>query len=420
LGRLTSVTEDPGTSPHLNYTTTYAYDLLNDLYTVTQGSQPPRTFNYDMLGRLTSAKTPEAGTVAYSYASSGAACSGSLSALCSRTDARSITTTYAYDTMNRLTSKTYNDGTTPSANFFYDQAPSTMPAWTGVTFRMAKGRMVLTCTNTASGTCTSPSTATAYSYDPLGRTAYFWQCNPSNCGTSSIWETQYTYDWAGDVTWWAHPDTSDAATFTNTVNQAQQITAVQSSLQNSTHPQYLAQNISYTPWGAISTLENGCVGSGCTNTVETYTYNNRLQPWMIQLSTASSGGYCLVYNYLSSWTPPSTCPVAASVPTSGSGNNGNVNGYWYKDYSQSSFSHTASYTYDAVNRLTAAQATGNSTYNQTYAYGNPYGDGSNGQFGNMTCISGCVTSNLTDMVFDVTTNRINMPSSYSYDAAGNL
>ena len=44
-----------------------------------------------------------------------------------------------------------------------------MPAWTGVSFANPKGRMVLTCTNTAFGTCTSPSTATAYSYDAMGR-----------------------------------------------------------------------------------------------------------------------------------------------------------------------------------------------------------------------------------------------------------
>ena len=43
--------------------------------------------------------------------------------------------------------------------------------------------------------------------------------------------------------------------------------------------------------------------------------------------------------------------------------------------------HTMSYTYDNVNRLTKAQATGNSAYTQTYSYGYPYGDGSNGTTG---------------------------------------
>src|SRR5262245_48063461 len=37
LGRLTSVTEDPGASPHLNYQTNYAYDTLDNLTLVCQG-----------------------------------------------------------------------------------------------------------------------------------------------------------------------------------------------------------------------------------------------------------------------------------------------------------------------------------------------------------------------------------------------
>jgi len=94
-----------------------------------------------------------------------------------------------------------------------------------------------------------------------------------------------------------------------------------------------------------------------------------LQPWMIQLGTNAnpSADYCLVYNYESSWTPPTSCPSPGSVPTSDSGNNGNAMGYWYKDNINTSFSHTAAYTYDNVNRLSTAVATGSSTYNLTSA-----------------------------------------------------
>ena len=48
LGRLIQVYEDPG---GLNYITSYAYDVLDNLLTVTQGTQTPRTF----LLRLTEA-----------------------------------------------------------------------------------------------------------------------------------------------------------------------------------------------------------------------------------------------------------------------------------------------------------------------------------------------------------------------------
>jgi YD repeat-containing protein len=91
----------------LNYSTTYTYGALDNLITVTQGSQT-RTYNYDLLGRVTQATTPESGTTNFYYTTSGGAlCSGDPNAVCRRTDARSITTTYSYDVLNRLTGKTY-------------------------------------------------------------------------------------------------------------------------------------------------------------------------------------------------------------------------------------------------------------------------------------------------------------------------
>ena len=50
LGRLVEVTEDPGTGK-LDYDTTYAYDPLDNLTTVTHGAQT-RTFVYSSLSRL--------------------------------------------------------------------------------------------------------------------------------------------------------------------------------------------------------------------------------------------------------------------------------------------------------------------------------------------------------------------------------
>lgn len=61
LGRMTAVWEDPGSSPHLNYETSYSYDALGDLTSVTQGAES-RTFTYDGLGRLTKSVQPESGT----------------------------------------------------------------------------------------------------------------------------------------------------------------------------------------------------------------------------------------------------------------------------------------------------------------------------------------------------------------------
>ena len=75
-------------------------------------------------------------------------------------------------------------------------------------------------------TCTSPTTGLAYSYDPTGRINDFWQCNPAGCG-STVWDLNYTYDLAGDVTQWVH---SAGFTVYTPVNSAQQVTSGSSNL----------------------------------------------------------------------------------------------------------------------------------------------------------------------------------------------
>ena len=125
--------------------------------------------------------------------------------------------------------------------------------------------------------------------------------------------------------------------------------------------------------------------------------------------------YCLVYNYFSSWTAPSSCPTTPTPPSSGTGNNGNVRGYFYQDGVNTGFGHTMKYTYDNVNRLTEDQTTSGPSLTQLYNY---IGDGSNGQFGNMTCTSGCANMPV-NLAFNVANNQINSPN-YTYDLAGNL
>ncbi len=295
--------EDPS---GLNYETDYQYDALDNLTKATEGSQA-RTFTYDSLSRKLSATNPETGAVTYTYAANGD--------VQTRKDARGITTTYTYDALNRLTSKSYSDGT-PAASFYYDSNWACIDSWRINSLTNTVGRLMATCTSSAALNCSSSSTATIYSYDAMGRVNGYWQCTPYNCGTGP-WAMSYTYDLAVDITSWTHP--AGFTIITNTLNGAQQTTQIQSSLVDSTHPQYRAQNITYTPWGAESTLDNGCAGSGCTNTVETYAYNNRLQPVRIELGTSSNpaADSCLVYNDYASVANPGSC----AVPSQGTGNN---------------------------------------------------------------------------------------------------
>ena len=115
LGRLRQVSEDPfGQS----YVTVYRYDPLGNLTDVTQGAQT-RTFEYSSLGLLVSSSNPESNTdpdtlarvpTIYTYYPSGD--------LRTRRDARGITTTFGYDELRRVRTKTYDDGT-PGVTYNY-------------------------------------------------------------------------------------------------------------------------------------------------------------------------------------------------------------------------------------------------------------------------------------------------------------
>jgi RHS repeat-associated protein len=96
-----------------------------------------------------------------------------------------------------------------------------------------------------------------------------------------------------------------------------------------------------------------------------------------------------------------------------------VDAYWYQDNAGSN-SHTATNTYDNVNRLTSAVAapfgTGTWSYNLNFSYTQ---DGSNGQFGNMTCVPNSQTVGPCTQLSFNGNNQINS-TGYTYGLQGNL
>jgi RHS repeat-associated protein len=134
---------------------------------------------------------------------------------------------------------------------------------------------------------------------------------------------------------------------------------------------------------------------------------------MAELGTASSPAAtsCRVYNYyLPTLSGGKPNPTSCAMPAQGTDNNGNVAGMYYNDSANSGLSHTASYNYDAVNRLISAAATGNSTYSQSYTY-DPYG--------NLSCAASPAENKCIALTYSPTTNQITA-SGYAYDAAGKL
>jgi RHS repeat-associated protein len=132
LGRMTSVFEpDVANGNTLTQQTSFGYNVLNLLTRVTQGVQS-RAYAYDDIGRPNKATTPETGTVCFgTYSGSTCQTNGydSFGNLKYRTDARGVVTTYTYDNLNRPTTISYSvTGTavpaTPAVTLNYDQGGS--------------------------------------------------------------------------------------------------------------------------------------------------------------------------------------------------------------------------------------------------------------------------------------------------------
>jgi YD repeat-containing protein len=97
LGRLVKVTEPRPGAPGQSDDTSYSYNALDKLTTVTMPRgyvTQTRTFVYDSQMRLASVTQPENGTVSYTYDSAGR--------VASRTDARGARAEYVYDSYGRL------------------------------------------------------------------------------------------------------------------------------------------------------------------------------------------------------------------------------------------------------------------------------------------------------------------------------
>lgn len=139
--------------------TTYVYDGLDDLKSVTQGPLNLRSFTYNSLGQLTSATNPESGQTSYTYDANGNLATKTAPAP-NQTGSATVTTTYTYDALNRLTEKSYSDGTTLSTLYGYDTTQITMGSQQ-FTIANTTGRLSWNCVLTSTGHC---NPMTAYSY----------------------------------------------------------------------------------------------------------------------------------------------------------------------------------------------------------------------------------------------------------------
>ncbi|MGH9533334.1 MAG: RHS repeat-associated core domain-containing protein [Terriglobales bacterium] len=275
LGRLTSVCEVDATAmPYgggatpatcgqdvaaTGFLTTYGYDTLGDLTSVTQSGLNARSFSYDSLSRLLSAENPESGTVHYNYDTAACGTNAYPGELTCRTDARGVTTAYSYDADSRVLTKTYSDGT-PQVEFAYGQGSS----W-GVTLANPVGRLT-TAETVANG---AMQTGEIFSYDSMGWVAMNQECVPLDCGSGN-YQLNYAYDFLGDTT---SAGNGAGVTLTSTYNNADQLSSITSSLSDANHPGTLFSLPSYDAGGQLTGFSYGTSGTE----VETDTYNDRMQ-----------------------------------------------------------------------------------------------------------------------------------------------
>jgi RHS repeat-associated protein len=297
------------------FPTSYAYNTLGNLTTVFQGTLVNRNFSYDSLSRLTSESHPEwgSGAMTYSYSNADGLMSKRTRPSPNQTNpAVTVDTTYAYDELHRLRTKTYSDGITPLATFNYDE---TAPL--GFTAANTLGRV----SSEIAGNAKS-----AFSYDNVGRVLSNWQCIPRTCTIPTFYQLTYGYDLFGDMT---SATNGSGVTFSYAYNTAPHLTGMTSNFVDTTHPATFLSNVHYGRFGVTGdTLGNGLN--------ETFSYN-ALGAFQSYATTPT-----MPYSFALGFAPDGNITSATD----------NVNGNW-------------TYSYDQFNRLTGS--TKNSAP-QTYVY----------------------------------------------------
>jgi YD repeat-containing protein len=182
-----------------------------------------------------------------------------------------VTTTYAFDEIRRMTTKSFSDGTTPTVKYIYDGTSLGGCTPTGLTDSNPKPNRTSMCD--AGGT-------SAWSHDVMGRILADQRTNNGFTKTTS-----YTYNLNGSLATLTYPSTRMV---TYSYNAAARLTSAVD-VANSIN---YATSASYAPQGALASLQNGA------SLVSTMYFNNRLQP-----CTTRGMSERLVHERFYNWRP---------------------------------------------------------------------------------------------------------------------
>ena len=264
LGRLTGVLEPGGLS------TSYVYDALDNLRTVTQQGRTneiprSRSFSYDSLSRLLTSSNPETGVVCYGQWSGGAVgagiCQGGYDAngnLKYKTDARGLTTSYSYDGLNRLLAKTSpvdSAGSSFIASCYqYDALAGSASSANQVGHMVAEWTQKGTSCPSVMPSSGLLSAKNILTYDAMGRALLSQQCVLGNCQTKPFTQSQQ-YDLAGNLISWK--DGYLPLAFTQQFDSAGRPTNVTPNITGSGLPSILFSAQSFSPAGQVQNWNVG-------------------------------------------------------------------------------------------------------------------------------------------------------------------
>jgi len=376
LGRLIKVTEQDVSTGSLTQETTYTYDVSDRLTGVTQGSQT-RAFKYDSEGHLLFERIPEmpamvndgTGTMwstKYTYTSFGA--------VATKTDGRGVIITYGYDTLNRLTSISYNTTgapnvvATPNVTYTYDTNQSS--STNGLLLSLNTGGY-----------------SESYSYDSFNRAQSVTRTIDGHTYTTS-----YQYNAANQITQMTYPSGRVINLGHDSISR---VTSVGSYLTGVTY-------------NNIGQLTGTSLGNGVS---ESYGYDSNRMQLTSQVATKSGGAtgglMNLTYNY------------QASAGQMGAGTTAGNAGQLMSISGTIGSTESSAYTYDDLGRLVTSNQTSNgSSAQRRFVYD---------RWGNRTGMWDATSggNQLQNFVIDGanhiwSVNAGDSNPNYYYDPAGNL
>ncbi|MBI4854828.1 MAG: RHS repeat-associated core domain-containing protein, partial [Acidobacteria bacterium] len=255
--------------------------------------------------------------------------------LTKRTDPRGIITTYTYDTLNRLLTRSYSDST-PTASYFYDgKLPNIAPP--GFTPQFAMGRTTAIVTE---ATAREQATGLFHTYDNVGRITRSVQLVDGR-----YFPTNTQYNLASLPTSHTYPSGHNIA---HSYNIAGQLTDVMRD------GEAISSQASYTAAGAIASHQ---LGNGLYHQMK---YNSRLQPTEITLGSGISGTsaediWKQEYNYgVYNFDTINNADTTPNISMNESQNNGNI-GQIKLTPGNGTNAINQFFVYDELNRLKLAK-----------------------------------------------------------------